>query len=1214
MTEALNSLASNIASRHKAGVDPYVLILGAGASISSGCSSMLTLAEDLLKSHDQELLKSWDAEIATAKNLSVTFGDLQKREIDEKKITRFYEIWATIDSETRFAFLRKHLSEGKTPSQGYLDLTALIKYGFFSTILTTNLDTLLEKALAAAGLIQPEDFIVVVNGKDSQTEITDQLETSRTPVKIIKLHGTLQSPRSYAFTLDEIFSFEKSIRPLLSRVLNQSLIVVGHSMQDRDINILFEEEGREIHYVNPTAPKRGSAMDNVLSLRTVGSIVDGSEGAFDNFFANLRKKVEELSSEKKDRGSNRSIEFFLQTIGFGSELKAPRSRYTNLQKLYVKPTEYDDILFKLERDHVVFIIGEPHMGKTYTALYILWEYYLNGYETVHIRHDQLRHLIHRHDSNMKELLLELFVQKDQRPRVVHFDDPFGETLERRTEVFANGLDIFIEMAKSYEHLRVVVTSRLNIFDEATADHFLQHDLQELEKTLRVHTSYEREVLQDILHRYINFYKPAWAQDERIVTELDQKLPSMLPAPHNIEFFVRTSETLNSLEAVISHVEESKKMISALATWMRNMAPHEQIFLMWVEISSTASILFPGIPASKIDVEVAFKDTLAFLFSKGHLAGIPTMPFATARDKFETILIERRDDRESGLLRLDFVHPSYHEAFWYAVNMKFPLAQWWELLSNNAEGVLRDQPRRLDLVQLKMIERYGTIKRDLDQLLLLSAKSTVATEQLIALDHMLTRPDQFGGLPEFSACVSSLISSTDSHTRLAFLDLYDKHFEQLPNDVLRIGFRLLFDSAPSVRLKTEIILTEKRNKVPQSVEDDAALSQLDVLVKLMPKGMEKKSRLDVVRFVQGESPEFTKDLLGRILKLLPSELQLLAQFGIRFPETEIFSLFEGLWNELSRDQRQAIVLDGNLVKDNEDLRLKMERLIAKNPNDFFNRSHEYSIIDDLIKLQNAFELSEIGELQSVLQRPISAWPEWSGEVVRELSEIISLDYGLTITSRLLESSELSWQRMANYLEALHSPISTYGLRKYIAVNLFTDPSNVPRFYSKLSEAVLLKLLHAGGKVQYEILTCLLLRFEDLSHEGRTEVMCTIQNSQDWWIGGSLGQLCLGTYEGRLSKMIEGLPFELMQSTNSPSKGALLAEIAQAFFTDNLRLQLKYEPVLNELARDPEVVTNAEAWIDHQLGFGYVVQGSVDQDYWLDIKNKLRNLHIVRSNVI
>src|SRR6185295_13915611 len=106
---------------------------------------------------------------------------------------------------------------------------------------------------------------------------------------------------------------------------------------------------------NPTAPKRGSAIDNILTVRGVGSTISGPEAAFDDFFRNLRASVENLSSQKSGGYEGSSTEVFLRSIGFEAELKAPRSRYKNLQTLYVKPTEYDDILTKLEIDHVVFI-------------------------------------------------------------------------------------------------------------------------------------------------------------------------------------------------------------------------------------------------------------------------------------------------------------------------------------------------------------------------------------------------------------------------------------------------------------------------------------------------------------------------------------------------------------------------------------------------------------------------------------------------------------------------------------------------------------------------------------------------------------------------------------------------------------------------------------------------------------------------------------------
>ena len=53
MTEALNALAANIVSRHKARSWSRIFCLSERELQSaSGCSGMLTLAEDLLRSHD----------------------------------------------------------------------------------------------------------------------------------------------------------------------------------------------------------------------------------------------------------------------------------------------------------------------------------------------------------------------------------------------------------------------------------------------------------------------------------------------------------------------------------------------------------------------------------------------------------------------------------------------------------------------------------------------------------------------------------------------------------------------------------------------------------------------------------------------------------------------------------------------------------------------------------------------------------------------------------------------------------------------------------------------------------------------------------------------------------------------------------------------------------------------------------------------------------
>jgi hypothetical protein len=836
MTDQIRALAASIAQRKSAGVEPFVLLIGAGASISSGCSPTARLADDVLQSYERTRFEEWEASVQAAAALSPDFGELKSREVARHKLDAFYERWARLDHDTKFSILNRHLLQGAAPSEGYKDLAHLVAAGYFGLALSTNLDNLLERALGDAGRREPEHFVVSVNGRDKPEEVRQQLESARQPFKLVKLHGTLASPGSYAFTPDEIFRFEEAIRPELARYLNRGLLVVGHSFQDRDIDVLFEKEGGEIHFVNPAPPEPGSRIDSVLKVRGYGSVISGDEAKFDDFFRELRAHLEagRGGGAAAAADSAPSIEGFLKSIGYEHELKAPRSRFKNLPALYVRPTEYDSIRRKLEREHVVFIIGEPHLGKTYTAFHLLWEYYREGYEPLHIRHDRLVALLHQHEDDLKKLLAQVFVGEGNVPRVVHFDDPFGETMERRTErtnVFARELETFLKLARDYEHVRVVVTTRLNIFREAVGETRGDAKLTELEKSIRVHTSYKPETLLDILHRYTNFYRPRWASDADIVAALDEQLPGLLPAPHNIEFFVRTSESLTTLDEVLRHVEESKEMVKALADWMGYLPPPEQVFLLLVEIAASAATLFPGTPAASMDVEAAYMETLAYLFKRKHLPGIPTASFEKARAKFDQILVERRDDDTA---RLDFVHPSYHEAFWHAIRRHAALAHWWELMQTDVADIFKDFSNKPDLVQLRMIERYGTIDRDLDRLLLISADSDDPEEQIIAFERMLERPDNFATLPQFSRCLASITSTDNERVKLRFLKLVQEQLDQLPFAVIDAVPSLLFDKHRRVRTVAEEITWRHLRDEHSSVKNNERLRIWELLSSLLEK--------------------------------------------------------------------------------------------------------------------------------------------------------------------------------------------------------------------------------------------------------------------------------------------------------------------------------------------------------------------------------------------
>ena len=122
-----------------------------------------------------------------------------------------------------------------------------------------------------------------------------------------------------------------------------------------------------------------------------------------------------------------------------------------------------------------------------------------------------------------------------------------------------------------------------------------------------------------------------------------------------------------------------------------------------------------------------------------------------------------------------LHPSYHEAFWYAIKGESRLLHWWIVLKENIAEILDDLDNKLDRVQLRMIENYGTVNRDIDKLLLLSAESKHVDEKAIALEHMMERIEIFGESPLLCSCVEAVISSDDPKHRAIFVNSLSKHF-------------------------------------------------------------------------------------------------------------------------------------------------------------------------------------------------------------------------------------------------------------------------------------------------------------------------------------------------------------------------------------------------------------------------------------------------------
>ncbi|MEA3345557.1 MAG: SIR2 family protein, partial [Chloroflexota bacterium] len=262
----LKSLAKLMRLKRESGERPYVLVLGAGASLSAGCSSGWEIVED------------------TVTQLSA--GDVAALSWEEK-LAKFYDLLDNLSETERYLVLKGHL-EGKAPSVGYRCLAELVKEGYFDVILSTNLDVFVEDALSDVGL-RAEDFKVLINGEEDERQIRRALDYPEPRVKILKLHGDLPA-RIFAFTPDEVFEFGEKLESLLEEQLSEDIIIVGHSMRDDDLNRCIRREGGSIWYVNPVSPKPTQFIWRAMQVRT-SNATTGELGKFDNFFQALYNEL-----------------------------------------------------------------------------------------------------------------------------------------------------------------------------------------------------------------------------------------------------------------------------------------------------------------------------------------------------------------------------------------------------------------------------------------------------------------------------------------------------------------------------------------------------------------------------------------------------------------------------------------------------------------------------------------------------------------------------------------------------------------------------------------------------------------------------------------------------------------------------------------------------------------------------------------------------------
>lgn len=261
MLDRVKDLAQMMRAK-KASGERFVLMLGAGASISSGIHPTKHIIETLVGSFGRAIP-----------------GDTLE--------DRFDLLWQHASPDDRLRMLEPYLS--KPPSAGYRDLAEIVRLGYFDIVLTFNFDRLLETALNEAGF---HDYQVLSRGETEMSAIERMIRSRQPGLRILKLHGSLRSADYFLFSKEEMLNYPKDLEAIVSEVTGRDIIICGYAFNDMCLLKAFNT-GRDagaIYFVNPSG-----AVDNIKGFlagrRSKDRVIGGDLGRFDAFAGALLREL-----------------------------------------------------------------------------------------------------------------------------------------------------------------------------------------------------------------------------------------------------------------------------------------------------------------------------------------------------------------------------------------------------------------------------------------------------------------------------------------------------------------------------------------------------------------------------------------------------------------------------------------------------------------------------------------------------------------------------------------------------------------------------------------------------------------------------------------------------------------------------------------------------------------------------------------------------------
>lgn len=230
---------------------PIWFLLGAGAS--AGAPASISLWGEISQDTQQFLYKTLEYKVRATGgdgylHAREALESITKRALPEIILESLVRVYG---KSSAMSTLRAVLSPSDaSPNLAHRAIARLCKQGRVAGILTTNFDELLEQALTEEGVV----YHVATTGNLPQDAI----------LPVVKLHGTVSNAESLAFMRNDYYFrlHRQDIAPLMTRLANTHLVIVGYSGNDIDIFPTIRAMVQGSHFFRVTVVDRTPLATN----------------------------------------------------------------------------------------------------------------------------------------------------------------------------------------------------------------------------------------------------------------------------------------------------------------------------------------------------------------------------------------------------------------------------------------------------------------------------------------------------------------------------------------------------------------------------------------------------------------------------------------------------------------------------------------------------------------------------------------------------------------------------------------------------------------------------------------------------------------------------------------------------------------------------------------------------------------------------------------